>query len=116
MWEDVCQGLGSHWWNALQHGGSEGRLDGIDIRGAGPTCNLYDSLQLVHRGRTREEGLMSKKLTQDTAEGPQIDSLCVLGGPQKDFRGTVPACRHIVRQHRCWPTSLWVLKSTDGAR
>jgi len=62
--------------------------------------HLLDYEELVYLRLSREEGLTISQLTHDTAEGPNVHVLAIVGGAQQQFRGPVPARGHVVCQWR----------------
>merc|ERR1712227_718956 len=113
MWENVMKRLCRHRWNALQHGSSERRLDGINVRSTGPSGDFYDSLKLVHCGGPREKRFMCQQLTQNTTKRPKINTLRVFRGAEQNLWCPIPASCDIVCKHWSRPTGMRILQSTD---
>jgi hypothetical protein len=85
--ERVFRGIGEHGSERtrlglrqrLEHRGSEGGVDGLNVLGRRATSDLNDTIELVHGRSTREHGFATKKLTKDAANRPKVDALSVIG-------------------------------------
>ena len=84
---------------AVQHSNSEGGVDGLNIFVGRTPSHLKDTIQLVHCGTSGEERTTREELGQNTTNTPDIDSLCVAGRTEKNFRGTVPTGGDVLGQN-----------------
>ena len=84
----------------VQHCDGEGGVDGFNIFVRRAPGHLEDTIQLVHRGASREEGSTRKELGQNTPNAPNIDSFCVTRGTKENLGGTVPTGSNVLSQHR----------------
>jgi len=73
-------------------------VDGLDVLLGGVSDGADYLLDLVERGRAREDGLADDQLAQDAACAPHVHGLRLHRGAQQDLGRTLPAGRHLVRE------------------
>mmetsp|Transcript_16983 Transcript_16983/g.39928 ORF Transcript_16983/g.39928 Transcript_16983/m.39928 type:complete len:248 (-) Transcript_16983:121-864(-) len=89
-----------HLAQGLEHGTGEARAgsDGPQVLLTGAASELDDLLQLVHGGAALQYGLAGEHLAEDATEAPHVHTLAVERSSQQQFRCTVPARGHVIRE------------------
>ena len=102
--EDVFHVL--RWWglNGVQHSCCKWRINCFYVFCAGTTCDLENSVQLVHCWCTWKEWLTNQQLSKNAPHCPHVHPLSVLRWSQKNLGSAVPSSGNIVSEN-------WVLLS-----